>query len=115
MGASPRLRSLLLLNVLHYHHSFYSPLLEARYPDQTFAPIHLLGLGWGDCFPSAIIAFDQSSIGSQMEDYLIYDHRLFLGRCTSLYSLFLYASSGFAGNPDPIFCEISALAIKFID
>ena len=77
MGASPRLRSLLLLNVLHYHHSFYSPLLEARYPDQTFAPIHLLGLGWGDCFPSAIIAFDQSSIGSQMEDYLIYDHRLF--------------------------------------
>ena len=39
----------------------------------------------------------------------------FLGRCTSLYSLFLYASSGFAGNPDPIFCEISALAIKFID
>ena len=39
----------------------------------------------------------------------------FFGRCTSLYSLFLYASSGFAGNPDPIFCEILALAIKFID
>ena len=36
-------------------------------------------LDGGDCFPSAIIAFDQSSIGSQMEDYLIYDHRLFFG------------------------------------